>query len=59
MNKKPATLETINRRFMRAIRAAGGPTIREARRQQRRQDGENKKTGEAAAEEARRLGLAA
>jgi len=56
--KKPATLETISRRFMRAIRAAGGPTIREARRQWRQECEETRKAGESAAEEARRLGLA-
>ncbi len=58
MNKKPRTLDSIIRTERRAIRAAGGPTIREARRQQRRHDEEVKSAGEAALDQARRLGVA-
>jgi hypothetical protein len=54
---KTATLETIRRRVVRLARAAGAPTIPEARSQQREADAEMKRDGERAAEAARKLGL--
>jgi hypothetical protein len=57
MRTKTATLETIRRRVVRMARAAGAPTIPEARRQQRESDADMKRDGERAADEARKLGL--